>query len=163
MFIRDLLQALADAAVPYCVVGGVAVNLHGVPRMTYDVDIAVATTIDALRQVDSVLVTLGLQCRLPIQLSDLADEAVRRELRVERNLMTVTYTDPRDPLREVDILVSPVVPANDLVARAITLDLDGIAVAVVSMDDLIQLKRDTGRAQDLADLQHLERIRSARG
>ena len=36
VFIRDLLKALADAQVPYCIVGGVAVNLHGIPRMTYD-------------------------------------------------------------------------------------------------------------------------------
>lgn len=48
VFIRDLLRALADAEVPYCVVGGVAVNLHGVPRMTYDVDLVVPTTVEAL-------------------------------------------------------------------------------------------------------------------
>lgn len=34
MFLRDLLSALSDELVPYAVVGGVAVNLHGVPRMT---------------------------------------------------------------------------------------------------------------------------------
>jgi hypothetical protein len=77
VFIRDLLRALADAAVPYCVVGGVAVNLHGVPRMTYDIDLVVPTTSEALRQIDEVLVRLGLQCRLPIQLVDLADDALR--------------------------------------------------------------------------------------
>jgi hypothetical protein len=117
VFIRDLLQALADAAVPYCVVGGVAVNLHGVPRMTYDVDLVVPTTYDALQRVDEVLVGLGLQCRLPIKLVDLADDALREQLREERNLIAVTYTDPRDPLREVDILVSPPIPATRLVAR----------------------------------------------
>lgn len=77
VFIRDLLRALADAKVPYCVVGGVAVNLHGIPRMTYDVDLVVPTTPEALRQIDDVLVALGLQCRLPIKLVDLADNPSR--------------------------------------------------------------------------------------
>jgi hypothetical protein len=163
VFIRDLLRALADAAVPYCVVGGVAVNLHGVPRMTYDVDLVVPTTVEALGAVDAVLVRLGLQCRLPINLVALADDALRGEYRDERNLIAVTYTDPRDPLREVDILVSPPVAPIDLVVRAITLQLDDIPVRIVSLPDLIELKRSTGRAQDLADLTHLERLRRSNG
>jgi predicted nucleotidyltransferase len=163
VFIQDLLKALADAQIPYCIVGGVAVNLHGVPRMTYDVDLVVETTADVLQRVDAVLVASGLQCRLPIRLVDLADARLRDEYRLERNLIAVTYTDPRDPLREVDILVSPPVAPNELVARAITLDLDGVPVRVISIDDLIELKRETGRDQDAADITHLERIRGVRG
>jgi len=44
IFLRDLLSALSDESVPHAVVGGVAVNLHGVPRMTYDVDLVVPGT-----------------------------------------------------------------------------------------------------------------------
>ena len=40
MFIAELFAALELAAVEYAVVGGVAVNIHGVPRMTYDVRVA---------------------------------------------------------------------------------------------------------------------------
>jgi predicted nucleotidyltransferase len=159
VFIRDLLRALADEHVPYCLVGGVAVNLHGVPRMTYDVDIAVPTTVDTLQQVDRVLTGLGLRCRLPIELVSLADETVRREYRDERNLIAVTYTDPADLLREVDILVSPTIPASELVSRAVTLHLDDIPVRVVGLDDLIALKRAADREQDRADVVHLERLK----
>jgi len=72
--------------------------------MTYDVDLVVPTTQDALQKIDNLLRGLGLQCRLPIQLVDLSDDVLREQLRDERNLIAVTYTDPRDPLREVDIL-----------------------------------------------------------
>ena len=34
VFIRELIGAFAQAQIRYCVVGGVAMNLHGVPRMT---------------------------------------------------------------------------------------------------------------------------------
>ena len=158
MFIRDLLRALADAQLPYCVVGGVAVNLHGIPRMTYDVDLVVAPTTDALQRTHDLLVGLGLTCRLPIRLADLADAALREEYRSERSLIAVTYTDLRDPLREVDILVSPPVSASLLIERAITLELDDIPVKIISLPDLIALKRNTGRAQDLSDVALLERL-----
>jgi predicted nucleotidyltransferase len=158
VFIRDLLKALADAQVPYCLVGGVAVNLHGVPRMTYDVDLVVPTTTEALQLVEAVLLGLGLQCRLPLRLSALADEALRIEYRDQRNLIAVTFTDPRDPLREVDILVAPPVPAEELVRRAVILQLDDIPVSVISLDDLITLKRGADREQDRADVVHLERL-----
>jgi hypothetical protein len=158
VFIRELLAALASERVPYCIVGGVAVTLHGVPRLTYDVDLVVPTTAEALGALDRVLTQLGLRCRLPIRLADLADDELRARYRDERNLIAVTYTDPADPLREVDVLVSPPVPPAELVARAIVLQLQGIAVHVASRADLIALKRDTGRAQDQSDVAHLERL-----
>ena len=42
--------------------------------------------------------------------------------------------------------------------NAITVDLDGVNVPLLSLDDLIASKR-TGRAQDLADIEALETIR----
>jgi hypothetical protein len=104
-------------------------------------------------------VGLGLQCRLPINLVDLAEDTLREQLRDERNLIAVTYTDPRDPLREVDILVSPPIPATQLVACAIIHQMDEIPVHIIRIDDLIEIKRATGRAQDLADVALLERLR----
>jgi hypothetical protein len=38
VFIQELIEAFDRAEIRYCIVGGVAMNLHGVPRMTYDVE-----------------------------------------------------------------------------------------------------------------------------
>lgn len=162
MFFRDLLEAFAAAKIPYCVVGGVAVNLHGIPRMTYDIDVVVALEVEALADAEAMFLRLGLRCRLPVHLRDFADEAYRLEMRDDRNLIAVTFTDPDDPLREVDVLVAPPVDPGELVARAVTLDLDGIPVKLVSRDDLMRMKRASGRAQDEADLRHLERLAKER-
>lgn len=40
MFYLDLFRRLEEQQVRYLLVGGLAMNLHGVPRMTMDVDIA---------------------------------------------------------------------------------------------------------------------------
>jgi hypothetical protein len=161
MFIRDLLAALADAAVEYCLVGGVAVNLHGVPRLTYDVDIVVVPEREQLHRAARVLAGLGLSCRIPVKLEDFADATYRATMREEHNLMAVSYDDPSDPLREVDVLVSPDVDASDLVARATVLSLGDVPVRVASISDLIAMKRLSGRQQDAADVVHLERIGKA--
>jgi hypothetical protein len=42
MFYLDLFRALNDHQVRYLLVGGLAMNLHGVPRMTMDVDLILA-------------------------------------------------------------------------------------------------------------------------
>jgi hypothetical protein len=39
MFYLDLFRSLNDHQVRYLLVGGLAMNLHGVPRMTMDVNL----------------------------------------------------------------------------------------------------------------------------
>jgi len=158
VFIRELFGALDRAGVDYAVVGGVAVNLHGVPRMTYDVDLMVATHEASLRDCRIALEQLGLRSRLPFVLETIADEATRVELERERNLVAVTFTDPVDPLREVDILVAPSLDPDGVVRRAIRRGTGASAVRVATVEDLIAMKRRAGRAQDLADIAHLEKL-----
>ena len=161
MFIRTLLAALADASVEYCLVGGVAVNLHGVPRMTYDVDLVVAPDAEQLSAAARVLAGLGLVCRIPVKLEAFADVEYRETMRKERNLIA-SYSDPSDPLREVDVLVAPPVDARELVTRATRLSLGDVPVRVASIPDLIALKRASARQQDAADVVHLERLAKER-
>jgi hypothetical protein len=47
MFYLDLFRKLEDVGVRYLVVGGIAVNLHGVNRLTHDVDLMLALDVDA--------------------------------------------------------------------------------------------------------------------
>lgn len=158
MFIRDVLEALAREGARYCLVGGVAINLHGIPRMTYDVDVVVVPRADDLRATARALEGLGLRPRHPVSLEAFADPLYREGAATARNVVAVTFTDPADPLREVDVLVAPPVDAEGLVARAVTLSLGDLDVRVASIQDLIAMKRASGRAQDLADVAHLERI-----
>ena len=49
-----------------------------------------------------------------------------------------------------------------VIARAVTVDLGGLAVPVIALDDLIVNKRASGRPRDLADVEMLERVRAKR-
>ena len=150
MFVRDVAEALEARGVRYAVVGGVAVNLHGIPRLTYDLDIVVERDAFQLAQCRAALEALGLRCRLPLALESLASETVEA--------LRVTFTDPLDPLREVDVLVDTPIAVNELIERSRRLESKVVSLQVVSLADLVALKRAAARPQDLADLAHLERL-----
>lgn len=156
VFVRDVARALEDRGVRYAVVGGLAVNLHGIPRATYDVDIVVPLDAPSLQGCREALESLGLRCRLPLVLESLAGQP--SGALAARNLIAVTFTDSNDPLREVDVLVAPPVNADDLVARSRRMEAPELAINVVCLEDLVAMKRAAGRPQDLADLAHLERL-----
>lgn len=159
MFIAQAITALSEANVVYCVVGGLAVSMHGVPRTTYDLDVLVVTTHENLERVDTALRSLGLTPKIPLALTELANDARRLALLESASLVAVPYVDDADPLRAVDVLVSPPVDSvADVVARAKHVAVGRLTVPLVSVPDLIEMKRRAGRPQDLADVAHLERL-----
>ena len=141
LFYSDVLMALADAGVAHVVVGGVAVNLQGVPRFTSDLDLAVAIDGTSLSTAAAVLERLGLRCRTE-----------------DRNLPALTFVDPAEPLREVDLVIASPVPFDEIERSADRLRSGALELKVASIDVLIQMKSGTGRAQDASDVDALRRI-----
>jgi len=159
VFFADAITALSESGASYCVVGGLAVSLHGIPRTTYDLDIVVSLSRENLEKVARALRDLGLEPTIPIELATLADGATRSELLAERNLIAVSFCDPSDPLRAVDVLVSPPIDSIDAVLeRASRVAVGRMTVPLVDLGDLAEMKRRAGRPQDLADVMHLERL-----
>ena len=163
LFYHDVLVALSAAGVPFVVVGGVAVNLQGVPRFTADVDLAVALDGRILVEAARVLGELGLRSRLPVTAAELSDTDTVRRWTVERNLTALTFVDPAEPLREVDLVVASPVPYDELARTAERLTAGGLTFAVASIDALIRMKSGTGRAQDASDVDALRRVKGGPG
>ncbi|WP_130014785.1 hypothetical protein [Serinicoccus sediminis] len=158
--ILDLLDALNDAGVDYVVVGGVAVVLRGHARMTVDLDLALNLTTDNLTAALDVLKAQGLVPRLPVAPEQFADPDTRRTWVEERNLVAFTLHDPSDALREVDLLADIPLPFAALRTSSDIVDVDGVPVRVASVEHLVTMKRHSGRAQDLADIEALSQLRS---
>jgi hypothetical protein len=136
------LAAFAANAVEYLVVGGYAVGFHGSPRFTKDLDLWIGSTASNLARVKRALVEFGAPEAVLSQLDGAAVEDV------------LWVGAP--PVR-IDILKG--VPGGDFhaaYAARVTADWDGVLVSVVSHDDLIRLKRASGRPQDLVDADALE-------
>jgi len=158
LFYHDVLAALSEGGVRFVVVGGVAVNLQGVPRFTSDLDLALALDGDSLATAARILHGLGLRNRLPVHDEELSRPGVVRAWITERNLRAFTFVDPQDPLREVDIVLASPVPFDEMERTADRLSAGGLTLVVASIDVLIRMKVGTGRSQDASDVDALRRV-----
>ncbi|MCL2779373.1 MAG: hypothetical protein FWD73_15370 [Polyangiaceae bacterium] len=140
----DLLEAFAKANVEYLIIGGQAVALHGWPRFTKDIDIWLRDSTDNMAKAVGALHEFG------------APEATIDGL-IRATGLDVAWMGV--PPNRFDLMKS--VPGGDF-ERAwqsrTVLDVAGVRVSVVSRDELIRLKRISGRPQDLVDADKLGRL-----
>src|SRR3954471_7034310 len=127
----SLLRALSEAGVEFAIAGGVAVVLHGVPRMTFDLDIVVDLTPVNLSRLVGVLGGEGFRPRLPVALSDLEDPEKRREWTETRNLIAFSLTHPQRKMEELDVLLVLSFPWTEVTASLVWRSIDGVSVPVV--------------------------------
>jgi predicted nucleotidyltransferase len=144
----DLLRVLEKHKVQYLIIGGYAVGLHGEPRATKDLDILVNPTRKNAKALLAALTEFG---------APVSDLTVK-----DLSTPGLLYVFGINPLR-VDILNRiKGVKIESLLKRAELLDLSGIEVPLVSLPDLIKLKKIAGRAQDRADVAKLKRVLALR-
>ena len=67
---------------------------------------------------------------------------------------------PQDVTREVDVFVAYPLDLEMLTARAVRTRVGDRIVPVASLEHVIEMKSQAGRAQDLADVEALERLQA---
>ncbi len=159
MFYLDLFGTLARYDVRYVVVGGLALNLHGVERATMDVDLVVALDARNLGSAVDAFDTLGLVPVAPVELQEARVPEALRRWRREKNMVAFGLRPARGVGPTVDCLIDPAVPFEVLARSMIVKTIGATRIPVASIDDLIALKRAAGRAIDLSDIEALLRLK----
>ena len=160
MFYIDLFSALARHKVDYLLIGGLAVSLHGVERATMDVDITVAMNPDNLASLIETANELKLSPVLPVPLEALGDLELLHQWHAERHLEAFALRTAELAGVTVDVLLFPPVEFTGMASRAAVFNVADTAIQVASIDDLIALKQAVGRPIDIADIEHLQRIKA---
>lgn len=138
--------------IPYAIVGGYALALHGAPRGTIDIDFIISFNEEIFLQVEASLVRLGFQCRLPLSAHEVFK--FRKEYIEKRNLITWSFYNPHNPMEVIDIIITENVDNVQVVEK----QLANLRIKVISKADLILMKKKTGRKQDEADVAALESL-----
>jgi predicted nucleotidyltransferase len=155
---QTIFKELNGPGIDYLVVGGLAVNFHGVPRMTYDIDLMILLEPENVLKLVTKLTQWGYKPKIPIDPRDLADETKRTSWILEKGMKALNFYSETLPIGEIDILIDTPVPYEELRSRAIKVELQDEKIPTVSIHDLIQLKLRAGRKQDLADVEHLKMV-----
>jgi predicted nucleotidyltransferase len=153
-----VFRALNASGVRYLVAGGVAVVLHGYTRLTEDLDLVVDLHEDQASAAVEALTGLGLRPRLPVDPLLFADAGTRQSWVRERGMTVFTFLDPDNPMLVVDLFADPPDDFDELWRRAEDVRLATTTVKIVSVDDLIIMKRRAGRPMDLIDIDELQRL-----
>jgi len=157
--VETILRALNDADVRYLVVGGVAVVLHGRLRVTADLDLVVQLEPANVGRAIAALERLGFRPRAPVAAASFADEAVRRGWIEQKGLTVFSLWSPGVPGFELDLFVAEPFDFDAAYDRATRVPLRTTHAPVLSIDDLIAMKRAVGRPQDVDDVAALEALR----
>lgn len=141
-----ILQVLGEHRVEYTLIGGLAVQAHGHTRTTQDVDIVPSPEPENLERLAAAL--RGLAARPAGERGSGAQRRFRGAF--SPGGATSLDTDAGG----VDVHLSPPGAAayRQLRGRALVIEVAGTTVAVAGRDDLIAMKRASGRPIDRGDV-----------
>ena len=146
-----ILEVLAEHAVDYVIVGGLAVQTHGHVRTTVDIDVFprpdpsnLARLADALNALDARVLNPGSE-GLKID-ATMLPRATLWQLATRHGSIDVLHDAPGAP------------PYDALRAGALEIRLGELKLAVAGRDDLIGMKRASGRPVDLEDIAALTEL-----
>jgi len=147
-----LLAALTNRGIDFVVIGGYAAVAHGSGQITRDVDVCFAPDEPNLGVLGNAL--KDLDARLAGVAEDVPFIPDAATLRRTDVLTLMTREGRLDVLR----LPDGAPPYDTLRRRALRVQVEGVAVLVASLEDLISMKRAADRPKDRIALEELEVI-----
>jgi len=152
MFILKVTNILKKHKIPYAIVGGHAVALHGAVRGTIDIDFITNWNLKNLKLIEKALAEINLTPRLPINPEDLFN--FKEEYIKNKNLVAWNFININDPSEQIDVVIT-----HDLKKESVKeIKIQGEFINIISKSGLIKMKKLSAREQDLIDIEALERL-----
>lgn len=138
---KDFLRLLSSHDVRYLLVGGYAVGYYGFPRATGDMDIWIELSETNSRRIASAFREFAIP-----------SDAISEELFLQKNKV-IRMGVP--PVRLEVITSASGLDFEECYNNRSIIEIDGIPVNLISLEDLKKNKLAAGRYRDLEDLRHL--------
>jgi hypothetical protein len=122
------------------VFGGQAVAIYGEPRLTRDIDITIGFEPQEAESVIAIIERLGMKVRV----------GNAKEFLAQTFVLPVLDSETSIP---IDFVFSLTPFERDAIRRSKIVEIDGVPVHYVSLEDLVVMKIIAGRPRDLEDVQ----------
>lgn len=97
-----------------------------------------------------------------MKLGDVTVENPRKWMK-EKRMRAFTFRNPRVAYEEVDVILDSPLDIAGILRRRRVVRAGGLTVPLISLDDLIETKRRSRRAQGQSDAEALARVKRLRG
>lgn len=139
---REFIESLNSNGVKYLLLGGYAIAFHGHPRYTKDLDIWVELSETNAEKILQALEDFGFG----------GLELTKDDFLLVGQVVQLGYSPNR-----IDVINSPSgVDFAECYACRLEIEIDGITISLIDLENLKKNKKAAGRLQDLADLEKLE-------
>jgi hypothetical protein len=162
--IQGILSALSKNKVKFVVCGGVALVLHGIERLTMDIDISVPMDKENLQILISTLKEIGMTPRAPIPAESLLDPEKRKIMAEEKDALVFSFIDIKNPYKQVDIFIGRDDLYSYLVKDATAAQIQDSIIDIISIENLIKMKKEINpqREKDILDINELQKLLKAK-
>ena len=154
-----IFKRLNEKRIKYIVVGGIAVNLYGIPRMTYDTDLIVDMQDRNLKAFLTLLKDWGFRPKLPVNIMEFAKSEKRRDWIKNRNMKAFCLINPEWAMSEIDIVINTPINYKKASKNIKHIVLQNVSIPTISINDLIKMKKSSNRQQDKTDIRYLKRLK----
>jgi len=159
---EEVLREFQKQKVKYVLVGGIAFNLLGGNRNTLDMDILVEMADENLLKVVNIMKKAGYHVKQPVDPVKIADKKTREGWIKNKNMKAFNFYKGERTYEEVDIVIDSPVDFNEAIKDAIEAKVSGLTLKVISPEKFIKMKKFSGRAKDLQDIEDLKMARGKR-
>lgn len=158
MYYENIFRELNKRYVKYLVVGGIALVLHGVVRLTVDLDLMVDLDKRNLIKFINTLESLGYKPKVPVKALDFVDTKNREKWGKEKGMKVFSFYQPKRPFEIIDIFIDEPIDFNKAYRNRKVIRVKNISIPIVSTEDLKKLKSISAREQDIADIKALDEL-----
>ncbi|MEX2588565.1 MAG: hypothetical protein WD334_00080 [Chitinophagales bacterium] len=158
--LEEIIIELANENVSFIISGGVAGVLHGLERMTLDLDISVDRKPENLKRFIAVMKKLNMVPRAPVQPEIFLDDELLNKIAKEKNALVFTFIDIDNPYKQVDIFITKSMGYNVLLEDTEEKEMYGVKIRYLTIEKLIELKQkiEPMRSKDKWDIEELKKI-----
>lgn len=154
----QLFKKLEQQQVRYLICGGLAVNIYGIPRMTADIDLLLDFTDENIDKFENALKLLMYQSLIPVSIKTYINKEERQKAIKDKNLIAYSYFNSKANYMSLDVLIDVPMLFDELWDKKENRMVDGTSVSIVSIEDLIALKKYANRKQDIDDVILLSKL-----
>lgn len=155
---EDILKEFQKQKVKYMIVGGLAINLWGAARATYDLDLMVLLTDSNIEKIIKILEKHKYKVKQPVNPANIADQKSREDWIKNKNLKAFNFYKDKTG-EEIDIILDTPVSFEEGYKNSQVIKVQGIDLRVMGIEDLIKMKRNAGREVDEYDIRVLKKIK----